>query len=62
MDVSNSGLPVYTLSNLCDVTSRPLSLSDAQGYDTQDLFPGLEPKGLGAPGGNLPARVQRLVM
>lgn len=30
-------------------------------YD-QDLFPGLEPRGLGAPGGNLSDRIQRLVM
>ncbi len=59
--VSGSGLPSYTLSNLCDISRSPLQLAQAEQTDTNDLFPGLEPRGLGAPGGNLSDRIARLV-
>mmetsp|Transcript_38132 Transcript_38132/g.59473 ORF Transcript_38132/g.59473 Transcript_38132/m.59473 type:complete len:83 (+) Transcript_38132:3-251(+) len=59
--VAASGLPQYALSNLCDVSSVPQSLLDSEkSHDTADLFPGLQPRGLGAPGA-VPSSVSKLV-
>ena len=33
--VSGSGLPVYTLSSLCDISRSPLQLAQAEQVDTQ---------------------------
>lgn len=59
-EVTASGLPQYAIQNLCDVRSVPSSGVQEKGHDTKDLFPGLQPQGLGAPG-KVSSSVQALV-
>ena len=47
--IVNSGLPSFELGNVCDVSNIMSTAAPLQLHDTSDLFPGVQPRGMGSP-------------